>query len=429
MTAAPSPLRPLVAALALAAALPARAAPNPAGAEGPLTLEQAVATALAHQPQLQAARAQSRAARARVDQATSSLLPQVSATAGLSRTGGSGTLQRGNTWSAGLSGSQLLFDFGQTWYGRSAAQAQARAQAESERDSVQAILLDVRAAWFAAAANRDLVAVAEETLANREAHLAQVQGFVEVGARPEIDLAQARSDRATARVQVINARNALATALAELNRAMGVAGSTDYPLAPTSLPAVEGEDGTTDALFAEALSHRADLAALARQRDAQEATIRSLRAAYAPAVVATGRVTEAGERVGDLADTWTIGLALEWPLFEGGRTRARVSEASAQLDVLDAQTETARQQLRLDVERARLAVQAARAALEATGEAVVNARERLRLAEGRYQAGLGSGVELNDAQVAVTTAAAQDVQAKFELATARAQLLRALGRT
>ena len=60
--------------------------------------------------------------------------------------------------------------------------------------------------------------------------------------------------------------------------------------------------------------------------------------------------------------------------------------------------------------------------------AAVNAKERLRLAERRYQTGVGSLIDLGDAQVAQTTAAAQLVQAEFTLSTARAQLVRALGR-
>jgi len=74
-------------------------------------------------------------------------------------------------------------------------------------------------------------------------------------------------------------------------------------------------------------------------------------------------------------------------------------------------------------------VRAAKASEEATHEAVVNAREQLRLAEGRYQAGVGNMIELGDAQVAMTTAAAQEVQAHFGLATSRAQLLLALGQS
>ena len=57
----------------------------------------------------------------------------------------------------------------------------------------------------------------------------------------------------------------------------------------------------------------------------------------------------------------------------------------------------------------------------------MNARDQLRLAEARYAQGLGSVIELGDAQVAVTAAAAQDVQARFNLSAARAQLMSALG--
>ena len=67
------------------------------------------------------------------------------------------------------------------------------------------------------------------------------------------------------------------------------------------------------------------------------------------------------------------------------------------------------------------------ATIGAAGEALTNARDQLTLAEGRYAHGLGSAVELGDAQVAYTTAEAQVVQARFGLASARAQLIAALG--
>ena len=80
------------------------------------------------------------------------------------------------------------------------------------------------------------------------------------------------------------------------------------------------------------------------------------------------------------------------------------------------------------MEQARLAVRAAKASLVAANEAETNAKEQLRLAEGRYAAGVGSIIELGDAQVAATTAQAQKVQADYNVSTARAQLLNALGR-
>ena len=85
-------------------------------------------------------------------------------------------------------------------------------------------------------------------------------------------------------------------------------------------------------------------------------------------------------------------------------------------------------QVRADVDSARLAVRAALALLEADQEAVEAASERQRLAEARYASGAGSALELSDAILSRTSAEAQLVQAEYQLASARAQLLRALGR-
>lgn len=408
----------LLLAVAPAAARPQPAAPAPA----PLTLARAIEIALANQPQLAGARAQTRAARARAGQATAGLLPQASGTAGVARTSDS------DRWSLGASGSQLLFDFGETWNRARAAGAAADAQAETERTTLQDVILGVKLAWFQVASARDLVGVARETLANRDAHLAQVEGFVKVGTRPEIDLAQARADRANAVVQLIGAENDHATARAQLLQAIGVTGPLDLETSSEPYPPLAEEDGSLDALLAEALAARPEVGAQARQRAAQEATLRSVRGAFAPSLAATARVDGVGARPDALDRTWSAGLTLTWPFLEGGRTRAEVEEARATLATLEAQDEALRQQIRLELEEARLAVRAARASLEASGEVVTSARERLRLAEGRYRAGLGSGIELNDAQVSLTNAEAQEVRARFTLASARARLARALGR-
>jgi len=119
---------------------------------------------------------------------------------------------------------------------------------------------------------------------------------------------------------------------------------------------------------------------------------------------------------------------LSWNIFQGGLTKAQVSEAEANVIGAVAQLDAQRLQIRSDVDGARLAVRAAKESLSATQEALVNARERLRLAEERYAVGVGSAIELGDAQIALAQAAAQAVQADDRLSTARAQLIRALGR-
>jgi outer membrane protein len=95
---------------------------------------------------------------------------------------------------------------------------------------------------------------------------------------------------------------------------------------------------------------------------------------------------------------------------------------------INAQEDTFRLQVRIDVEQAALAVRATRATLGAASLALENAKRQLQLAESRYAAGMGGVIELSDAQVTQTQTAAQEINARFSLASARAALLGALGR-
>jgi outer membrane protein len=135
-----------------------------------------------------------------------------------------------------------------------------------------------------------------------------------------------------------------------------------------------------------------------------------------------------GFQQSEASTNWNIGLLLSWPFFQGGLTHGQSVEAQGNLDAASAQMQTEELQIRFDVQQALLDVQSAKVVISAAREALVNAKEQLRLAEGRYESGVGSIIELGDAQVAEASAAAQNVQADFSLASARAELLSALGR-
>ena len=180
--------------------------------------------------------------------------------------------------------------------------------------------------------------------------------------------------------------------------------------------------------MSEAVRARPDITSLDAQIRAQELSLGATRAAYWPTLSAATGATESGAQIDNLVWNWNASLNLTWQVYQGGVTRAQVQEASANLKGLVAQRDALRQTLRVNVEQARLGLRAAKAGLSASEEALVNARERLKLAEGRYQVGVGNLIELGDAQLAYTNAAVQKVQAEYNLANARAQLLQALGR-
>jgi outer membrane protein len=407
-----------------------------------LTLEEALHSARAHHPQLQVARAQTEVANAKAEESLAPLLPQVSGTGTYQRAttnyapspGNAGARAPGptsfdtyNYFRFGLNANQLIYDFGLTTGKWGASRINARSQLENEKRSGQQVIFNLRSAFYNAAATRALVKVSQDALINQDAHLKQSQGFVRAGTRPEIDLAQALTNRATARVVVINAQNGYDVAKAQLNQAMGVEGSIDYDVEVPADAPVMGEESSTDELLTLALKARPDLQAMADQIRAQEATIRATRGGYGPALSAGTGLSDVGPALDNMGWNWNLALTLTWQIFGGGITKQQIREASATANVLRGQYEIQRQQIRLELEQARLAVRAAKASVEATHEAVVNAREQLRLAEGRYLAGVGNVIELGDAQVTLTTISAQEVTAQFSLATARAQLLVALG--
>ena len=207
--------------------------------------------------------------------------------------------------------------------------------------------------------------------------------------------------------------------------------SPDWPseVADDSLPPVAGEtDSQLKPLIDEALKDRPEMLAFEQQVRAQQETISSVKGAYGPAISAQAGVSQGGEAIDNLAWNAYVGVNLAWNIFQGGLTNATVREAGANLRSIAAQSAGEAQQIASDVNIARLAVRAGLASQVAAQAVLKNSKSLLRLAEGQYQTGIGSIIQLSDAQVAESMAEAQVIQADFTLATARAQLLKALGR-
>jgi outer membrane protein len=425
------------------------AAPPPAAAvpSGPsLTLAQAEQNALRHQPTVRQAAGQTEAAAGKVEEARAGYLPQVTATGTyyIVKSGGVGVTPTGTPvatgmaggaasgvqtglWSLGATGSQLIYDFNATADKWRSASANQDAAASNERTAVLQALLNVRRAYFTARGARDLAQVAEESVANQKKHLDQIAAMVQAGMKSQIDLVTQRAALATAEVQAVNAENTYAADLALLAQAMGLPGEDAFVLTDSEMPPVPGEDGDERQMIDAALKARPEVANAEQQRRAQDLLAASYKGSYFPALSAIGGVTEFGGGNNSSTPSWFVGLQASWALLQGGLTTGQIREANGTLTALTAQADGVRLQVSVDVVQGRLAVRAAKATIGGAEEALTNAREQLRLAEARYQTGQGSIIELADAQVAYTTAEAQEVSARYSLASARAQLLGALG--
>ncbi len=410
------------------AALVALPAPAVLAAPAVLTLDQALVNAQQNQPQLLQAQASVNAAQARTLSSRAGLLPQVSLGAGLNTGSGRENLGMVGDSNLSLRANQLIYDFGQRSNRFEASNAQLAAQRQSERETRQQVALNVRTTFFSAQAAKVLVSVNQEALANQQRHLQQATQFVNAGTRPPIDVVQERANVANAQRQLINAQNDYTTGKARLNQAMGLETDLDFEVASGWMPEVAGEAQPLAALLLEAEANRPEIARLAEQVRAQELSLAAQRSAGAPTLNGSAGLGDSGLLLGRPGTSWQAGISLSWPLFTGGAVRAGISEAEANLEGIRAQVATLRQQVRLELTEATLAIGSQKAAIRAAQESVRNAAERLKLAEGRYAAGVGNIIELSDAQLALTTARSQVVQEEYRLAVARAQLLKALGR-
>ncbi|HTE53048.1 MAG TPA: TolC family protein [Kofleriaceae bacterium] len=411
---------------------PTTAPAAPPAATETLTLEQAVGAALAHHPDVVVAGAQTEIARAGARQARAPLLPQLGVTGRYGyqwRDTGDDEFGDGggsDSFSATASGNLLLWDFGQTrnrWRSALAASDAANQDAETVR---QGIVLNARLAFLDALETSQLIQVARETLDNQSSHLSQTEEFVKLGTRPEIDLAKLRTQVAQARAALTRAENDHRTAKARLNRAMGVSGSIEYEVAPTEFPALAEESQTTAHLYNS--SRRSERASQVASIRGQEADVRAARTWLLPSLRLGADAGYGGTDFADPIFSTSVGVTLSWNLFDGLASPAAADSARAQLVVQQARLSSVDQQVWQEIEEARIGVASSRAELESAVLAVESARELRRLAEERYTAGVGNSLELSDAQLELANAAAQHVRVQFDVAAARAQLLRALGR-
>lgn len=443
-------LRVLVLLGAVSASLPAHAAPLGLAADsaaGPVfDLQAALTAAVAHHPSLRASRAQTDAARARIDVARIPNLPTASLDGGVGvrnsfAQGGtdsafaqSGGVQPRPYWAATAQGRWTVLDFGRTQASMAAARHGAEAARADEQTVREQLWLTVTQAYLQAVAAEVALASLQEAQvqATRHRDLARVR--VEAQIRPPLDALKAESDLAAAQVAVLRGEEAVRAARVTLGVAMGVARAPEGRLqAPTwNAPELAADDLGTDArleaLVQETATKRPEIQALAERVRAAREEAHAFERGSAPGLYAGGQTTVAG--IEDRTPIWTVALTagVAWPVSAMWTAKAQATEASSRARALEAQREGLVLQLRSEIDQARTALIQARKRLPAL-QVLIQVTEKARdHASKRYEAGAAAMLELTDAETALTQARLQMVQAELDIAVATARLLRALGK-
>ena len=410
-------------------------------AEKPLTLEDAILLALDRQPRLRAALERVKAQRAVVGQAKSAYYPTIDLTTSYrrststSRTGSSSEPFDFYTGSTVMN--WTIYDFGKREGSVRGERDSLDATQYAQRTSAEDVVLAVKQAYYRYLQVTVLVRVREDTVKDRELLVRQAKGFFEVGTRPKIDLVRAESNLFLAQADLITARNGVRVAWARLKNAMGVRRFPPRPLAEEALLERPVEELTKelaigkppvslDAARETAFNLRPELKDFEAQLRAQDAAIDTARRGHLPDFLFNSSY---GRRADEfpLQPNWEIGLRFNVPIFSGFQTTYEVQEASRNFYEIKAREEELRQQIALEVEQSYFSLVGAGERLKATNSAVRAAKENLDLANGRYRVGVGSIIEITEAQVISTQAQTDHIQTIADYKIFEADLARAMG--
>jgi outer membrane protein len=400
-----------------------------------LTLQRAIDIALKNQPSILAGQSTVRANEATIGQARANYYPQLTGSGSYSKVYQAGNISGSNAagkydqYSSAVGLSQTIFDFGKT-------PTQVRINSlntESSRfdldNTLNTVVFNVKQAFYnvlQAQRNRD---VAGESVKQFQEHLDQAQGFYGVGTKSKIDVTKAEVDLSNARLNLIKAENQVKLSLVTLNSAMGMSNFPDYSLEDNLFYTKYGLP------FEEALStvynQRPDLQSLIKKKEAAKSSIDLARKGYFPVLSGNANYAYSGNSSSGtgfpLNNSWNYGVSISIPIFSGFDTKYSVAQAQANYDAISANEQSLRLDVYSQLQQAYLSLRQADESISTSEVAVRQAKENVELATGRYQAGVGSPLEVTDALVSLNNAQVAYTQALTDYKNAQASIEKAIG--
>lgn len=413
------------------------------GGPAPLTLERAIELGRTRGVTAALARENARLAEARVGQRRADLLPSVGASATYARQTLNFDEFGFNLEDFGIQGAKTvtdpfnIFKF-QVHAGQTLVDPAAWLRVRSARDSAVASGDDARNAGALAGATAGIawlrVFSAEETVKAREADsvvagdlLEQARRSLEAGISAAIDLTRSGVNFGAIRSQLAVARNARDRARMDLARALDL--PPGDPIAITARAELEPLPiaDRADSAVAYALSHRADLEAERRRVDVLRTGRRAIRAENLPSLGASGYWQTAGQKTGDLHDTWLFQVGLTLPILDGFRRQARSQEQGIRIDAEEIRLHDLTAQVEAEARIAVLDLASAREQVTIAADRERLATEELRQAGERFAAGVAGSLETSNAQLSLTAARDALIQSRVAYGVARVSALRVLG--
>lgn len=413
------------------------AASNWAPAGEPWTLERALEQALSYNPDARLARHRIAAAQAGLEQANAAYWPRLQFQSSYLRTDNPmmvfGSILNQRAYSSSLNFNDVpdvddlnarglvtvpLYAGGRNKAGRAVAKANTEASKQDNEAVRNALGLEVARAFYTVLKTRAFVRAAEATVTSYQTNVAIANKRLSGGTLLKTDVLDMEVRLAQAREDLVRAGNAQALALRAMRNLLGIE-TGEFEVADRG-PALTAPDSGD-------FSRRPEMAAARHRERAAEEQVRGTQGGYLPRVSAFGGLDyDYGSRFGRGAGSYTAGALLQWDIWDGNLTRAKVLEARANLD--SAREEQRKLQLALDLEvqQAQLDLKAARERLAVTEQAVAQAQESASMTRARFEQGMALSTQLMDAETALIGARVRRAEAEADEHIAIASLRKAL---
>ncbi len=416
----------------------------------PLTLEQAVRTALLQNPDFQESADEADAARSRLKEVQSAWYPRFDFHQNFTRGNnpvyvfGTKLTQRQfsaddfqlnalntplplDNFQTRFDGRWRLFDSGETLFHQRSARKLVSAADFVTEQARQDLILEVVGCYYGVLVLHENLRAADEAVRTAEASVQRMETMHKAGIIVDSDLLSANVFLAQMKDRRIRAQNDLALANMRLAREMGL--SVD---APTQLSQTLTEPRTLQNTIEDwikmALDNRPALRAAQLQQDAIEQERKAAKAEFGPKIGLFGSTErDAMTLAGPSGTNWTAGVELDFNLFAGGAQKAKLAEATANASKAKHGMEWFRSGVQIEVRKAYLDANAAAQRAATARGASDQAKESMRIVQNRYEAGLTTATELFRTQTALLEATTGYLSALQDWQAARAQLERAAG--
>ena len=423
--------------LALTAALTALCSQSVFAATLELDLDETIQRALLNNPSVKIAEYNRKAAKADYSAAKSARGISISINHDSNRSGyadydwrgGSWTKSIGNVHGNSITASLPIFTGGELQGQIGQAKANYRSMLSAEEQAYIEMKETATDGYFTMLDAGNMKTLCQESVDRLQAHLDNVIAQYNVGIVARADVLRSEVELANAKQELISAENGYDVAEASLNNIIGTPLSTNLVL-KDSLQYVPYDNDMAYCL-AYSEEHRPELKQAEYAIDAAEAALVVARSGHMPKISATAGNywggTNESNWPGDDDDHWAVGINASMNIFDSGVTWSKIHAAQENLAKAKETQRQVQDAVELEVRTDYLGMREAEKRISTTQVAVAQAEEDYHIAVVRYQAGVGTNIDVMDAQVALTEAKTNYVKALYDYNTSKAALNTSMG--